>query len=362
MNTKRYIFPCVAVLVLAAVVYRPTFSMAQSNLFSQLVQASKAEVEKNGGKLTVGMTWTDRQAKPVLQEFKKEFSFVRDISHSRLRTVEQAQRMLMEYKAGRAPDIDIPDISSELWPEYFKEGLFLKPRYDYKELIKSLPKDWPAPDPRVLDPEGRYIASTGSARGIAYNKNLIPPDKAPKGWQDCLDPRWKGSITYDSRSRLTAFQHDPKTREWFLKWVKGLVENKVVINRGMEESLEKVVAGEYHISCVTNYHHAIPMIDEGAPLVFFFPDPFTLDISTELLVVKWSKTPATTQLLSLWLATKAQPLVETVSHRGFPWIPTSRKYPMTRGKYMAVCGSDCDIKADHYNEEHARILGLPGAR
>jgi hypothetical protein len=29
---------------------------------------------------------------------------------------------------------------------------------------------------------------------------------------------------------------------------------------------------------------------------------------------------------------------------------------------MAVCGADCAIKLEQYSEEHARILGLPGAK
>jgi|GEM_PF-1625671 iron(III) transport system substrate-binding protein len=335
---------------------------AQSNLFTQLVDAAKSEVEKKSGKLIVGITWTDAQAKPVLEEFKKEFPFIQSISFVRLRTVEQMQRMLMEYRSGRAPDIDIPFISNELWPEYIKEKMFLTPRFPYKDLFRSLPQGWHQPDPRSLDPKGLYLASTGGARGIAYNKNLIRADQAPKGWDDCVDPKWRGKIIYDPRATLAAFQHDPKTRDWFLKWLKGLVANKVVLNRGMGENLEKVAAGEYAISCAANYHNAMPMIDEGAPLVFVLPDPYILDITTEMHVVRWSTTPAATQLFAVWLATRAQPLIEKTSYREFPWIPTSRKYSMAKGKYMAICGADCALKSEQYSEEHAKILGLPGSR
>ena len=335
-------------------------AQAQNNSFTQLVDAAKSEVEKKGGKLTIGITWTNSQAKPVLAEFKKEFPFVKAISYVRLRTVANMQRMLMEYRSGRTPDVDIPFISDELWPEYMKEGLFLTPRFPYKDLFRSMPKGWTQPDPRSLDPKGLYLASTGSARGIAYNKNLIPADQAPKGWEDCVDPKYRGKIIYDTRDRLTAFQHDPKTREWFLNWVKELVANKVVLNRGMGENLEKVAAGEYLISCVANYHNAMRMIDEGAPLEFIFPDRYTMDIATELHVLGWSATPATTQLFALWLATRAQPLIEKASYRGFPWDPTSRKYAMTKGKYMALCAADCALKSPIYDAEHAKILGLPG--
>jgi iron(III) transport system substrate-binding protein len=213
-----------------------------------------------------------------------------------------------------------------------------------------------------MDPQGLYIASTGSARGIVYHKELIPAAQAPKGWEDCIDPKYRGKIIYDTRDRLAAFQHDPKTREWFLKWLKGLVANKVVLNRGMEENLQKVAAGEFLISCVANYHNAMPMINEGAPLVFVFPDPYTSDIATEIHVLSWSKTPITTQLFALWLATKAQPLIEKITFRGFPWVPGTQKYTMTKGKYMALCAADCASKAEQYDQEHAKIIGLPGRR
>ena len=147
-----------------------------------------------------------------------------------------------------------------------------------------------------------------------------------------------------------------------MKWLKALVANKVVLNRGMGENLEKVAAGEFAISCAANYHNAMPMIDEGAPLVFVLPDPYILDITTEMHVVRWSTTPAATQLFALWLATRAQPLIEKTSYRGFPWVPTSRKYPMAKGKYMAVCGADCALKSEQYSEEQAKILGLPGSK
>jgi iron(III) transport system substrate-binding protein len=362
MIIKRAVFVLGAVLAFGALAYCPAVSNAQSDSFSQLVAASKAEVEKKSGKLSVALTWTDPQVKPVLAAFQKEFPVVKEVSYTRVRTIPVAQRMLMEYKAGRPPDIDISYISNELWPTYKQAGAFVKPRFSYAELVKKLPRGWPTPDPRAMDPEGYYMAGTGSGRGIAYNKNLIPADKAPKSWEDCTDPKWKGKVLYDTRARLTAFQHDPKHREWFLKWIEKLVANGVVLNRGMGENLEKVVAGEFPISCVANYHNAMPMIDEGAPLVFFFPDPYTLDIATELHVLKWSKTPATTQLFALWLATKAQPLIEKHSYRGFPWVPESRKYAMAKGKEMVLCADDCRSKGDEYNEEQAKILRLPGSK
>jgi iron(III) transport system substrate-binding protein len=348
-------------LIFGAMVYDPPALLAQGNLFSQLVEASKAEMAKKDGKLLVAVEW-EVGGKDIVNAFKKDFPFVKDASFERVRTTDQMQRILTEYKAGRIPKYDILHPSFEAWPSYQEAGAFVKPPIPYKELVKSLPRDWPPPDPRAMDADGYFLATTGLARGIAYNKNLIAPDKAPKGWEDCLSPTWRGKFLYDPRPKLTALQHDPKTREAHLRWLKGIIENRVVLGRGQSENVEKMAAGEYQLFCGVNYTSAMSAIDRGAPLAFFFPDPFPLEFGTQIHVLKWSSTPATTQLFATWLATKAQPLVEKYAYRGFPWDPNSRKYPMAKGKYVAICDVECLKKSPEYDAEHARILGLPGAK
>jgi iron(III) transport system substrate-binding protein len=356
---------CFRVLSLAAAIFLlcGEVVLAQSgNLYNQLVDAAKSEVAKKGGKLTIALNWTNPQGKAIVDEFKKDFSFVKETKFERVRTVEDAQRALMEFKAGRPQQIDVSTVSDELWPTYQEAGAFVKPPFEYQMLAKVLPQGWPALDPRVIDPNGYFLATTGAVRGIAYNTNLVPPDKAPKKWEDCLDPLWRGKVLYDPRPKLTSLQHDPKTRDAHLKWLKGLLENKVVLNRGMDENLQKVAAGEFPINCAANYHNAVPMIDEGAPLGFVLADPIPLESGTQMFVLKWTL-PATTQLFALWAATKAQPVVEKAGYRGFPWDPTSRKYPMAKGKYIAVCGPEClRLAAEKYDQEHARIMKLPGAK
>lgn len=336
---------------------RPGIS-APANLFNRLMEISKDEMSKKGGKLAVVLEWPDNEAKPVLNAFKKDFPFVKETTFERHRTVEVMQRTLMEAKAGRTPQSDIYHASQEAWPEYEKAGLFSKPIFPYADLLKALPEGWTSPDPRALDPEGQFIATTGLIRGIVYNKNLVSPANAPKRWEDCLNPMWRGKFLYDPRSKLTALQHDPKTREAHLRWLKGIIENKVILGRGQTENVEKLAAGEYPLFCGANYHSSVREMDQGAPLIFVVPDPYPMEFGTQIHIVKWSKAPATTQLFVLWLATKG----EQPAYREFPWKPNSRKYPLVQGKYMAVCDVECLGKGAQYDAEHARIIGLPGRR
>jgi ABC-type Fe3+ transport system substrate-binding protein len=338
----------------------PVFGQS-SGSFNSLVERSKAEVAKKDGRITVATNWVASQAKPLLEAFKKDYPFVKEAKFQVLRGLETSQRILMEHKAGRAPDIDVSSIPDELWGNFKDAGAFLKPPFSYRDLAKSLPADWPQLDARLIDPEDYFVAVSAGARGIAYNKNLVSTNKAPKRWEDCTDPMWKGKVVYDSRPTLTAFQHNPQTRAWHLKWLEALVANKPILMRARRQSMEKVASGEYALYCGANYSHAMPMVEEGAPVVFFFPDPFPLDLAVALHVTKWSM-PATTQLFAVWTATKAQPIVEERGYRGFPWIPGTRIHKIAQGKNMVICDLACSHKSDEYFIEHGKILGLPGLK
>ena len=112
---------CFPVLSLAAAIFLlcGEVVLAQSgNLYNQLVEASKSEVAKKGGRLTIALNWTNPQGKAIVEEFKKDFSFVKETKFERLRTVEDAQRALMEFKAGRPQQIDVSTVSDELWQSF----------------------------------------------------------------------------------------------------------------------------------------------------------------------------------------------------------------------------------------------------
>jgi ABC-type Fe3+ transport system substrate-binding protein len=335
---------------------------AEQNVFDQLVDMSKAEMAKNAGKLSAVLEMNPSEMNPVLDGFRKQFSFVKEFTYDRMNRTEEFQRMIIESQAGRPPSQDVLHVQFEAWPQMRDAGMFKKPPFLYTQLAKSLPKGWHPPDPRAIDPNGYYLSTSALIRIIAYNKNTVPADKAPKSYGDCLDPMWRGKFLYNVRSVLTPLQHDPKTREAHLKWLKGIVENKAVYVRQQTEGLEKLAAGEYHLFCGVNYTSTIRMIREGAPLGLVFPDPYAMDFAQRLHILKWSKNPATGQLFAVWTATKGQPLVEKHTDRGFPWSPGTESHTLAKGKYAAVCEATCAAKMDEYLAEHAKLLGLPGGK
>ena len=357
-NPRTIIVTFLAVTYCVAI----SVSLAGASAYEQLVKQAESEMAQKDGKLFITLEWPGRDTKKVFPAFKKAFPFIKDISYERIHSVAPHQRMLIEIQQGNIPKFDIMGISSELRGQYKKLGLLVKPPFEYKALASSLPSDWPALDERALDPQGYFIATTGLARGNAWNPQMVPKGKEPTTWEACLDPMWKGKILFDPRNKLQSLQHDPRTREQFLKWLKGMVKNEAVLNRGQTENLQKIAGGEFPIACGINYHSTFRMIDRGAPLKFAFPDPIPLDMGTEIYTTKFSKTPATGQLFGLWLATGGQDIVEETAYRGFPWNKTSKKYPLAKGKYVALCDAECVLKQEFYDKEFGDILNLPGVR
>ena len=359
IKLRNCLIPVLGFLVGWTIHCSPQAAAAEKTPFNALLATAKAEMAKNAGKLSAVLEMNPKEMNPVLDGFRKEFSFVKEFTYERMNRTEEFQRMIIESRAGRHPSQDVLHVQFEAWPQMRDAGMFKKPLFPYAQLVKSLPKDWGSVDPRAIDPNGYYLATSALIRIIAYNKNTVPLEKVPKSYRDCLDPMWKGQFLYNARSVLTPLQHDPKTREAHLKWLKGIVENKAVYVRQQTEGLEKVAAGEYHLFCGVNYTSTIRMIREGAPLGLVFPDPFAMDFAQRLHVLNWSKNPATGQLFAIWAATKGQPIVEKHTDRGFPWSPGTESYTLAKGKYAAVCEATCATKMDEYLAEHAKILQLP---
>jgi ABC-type Fe3+ transport system substrate-binding protein len=349
-------------LLFAALIYGSNAAPAEKNPFGQLIESARGEMAKGQGKLSVLLDLSAKEVTPVLRVFQKEFPFVKDMAYTRMNRTEEFQRLILESKAGRPPEVDIGHVQFEAWTELRDAGMFVKPPFSYQQLAKSLPPDWGSLDSRAIDTNGYYLAASALIRVIAYNKTIVPANKAPKGLNDCLDPAWRGRFLYSTRPLMVALQHDPKTREAQLKWLKALPENKVVFAGGQTEGLEKVIAGEYALFCGVNYNTTLRLIKEGAPLGITFPDPYALDFAQRIHVFKGARSPATGQLYALWMATKGQPAVEEHMDRGFPWNPKTGAFQLAKGKYAAICDPGCAAKMDQYLEEHAKLVQLPGGK
>ncbi len=121
----------------------------------------------------------------MMAGFKKKYPFLK-IEMLEITGPDSAQRFIMELKSGSRNDFDLVHASTEFYPEYipFAKKIDLLGMAELGVLRIS---------PKMIDPKHRAIPALGSALSVvAYNKNLIPPDKVPNRWEDFLKPEFKG--------------------------------------------------------------------------------------------------------------------------------------------------------------------------
>ena len=361
--SKNIISVLASALVGAAVLSSATTANAAGE-YDKMVAASKAEVAKMNGVVKISLDWPKGDAKNVIKAFQKDFPYIKKIDYKRETGVGPFGKFLISFKQGEAPPYDVMHIASEFQQQYVQAGAFRKPPFSFKAVNKSLPSGWPKIGDAVIDPKGMFISTTGNARGIIYNPNLVKGKDIPTKWSDCANPKWKGKVMVDARNKWQAYQHDPKTRDKFMKLFAAMVKNGVVIQRGQGGIVNKVAAGEYPIACGINYHTAYRTIERKGvkTLKFTFGESVPLEIGTRLFVPKWSKMPATAQLFSIWAATEGQKALGKHAWRGFTWNEKAHKYKAAQGKYIALCQATCGSNFEKYNREYQEALKIPVAK
>ncbi len=356
----RSVFRLLASAAIAASM--ATGALAQS-AYEKLVAASRAEMDAKGGLLKFALDWPESDTKAVIPGFMKEYPFVKKVDYIRENGVGPFGRYLLSIQQGDAVPYDFMHVAEEYEGQYLSTGAFIKPLFDYAELDKSIPADWPHIDEAAKDPRGYYLSISAVVRGIAWNTRMVPPANEPKSWADCLDPKWKGKIVVDSRNKLQAFQFDPVERPRQLAWIKGLIENKVTFIDGQASVLQRVAAGEFPIACAVNFQTTQRMIDEGTKVLKFgLMDPVPLEVGSRVFVGKWSKAPATTQLFTLWVATAGQSLLDKTAYRGFPDEPGNRLYEAAHGKRIISCPPECLARLEEFEKEWSSLIGVSTAK
>jgi ABC-type Fe3+ transport system substrate-binding protein len=367
-----------AILIVLSVFCMVTFLMAgepaapkakaaaKVNLFDELVNRAKEEMAKLNGTLYLKMEVKPDQIEPIFKVFQKDFPFVKNLNWERQSLPEHQMAFLMALKGGKDVRADIRQISRDALVEYRAAGVLEKPPFPWKEVAEYLPKDWGKIVPERFDKEGYSLFASYRTHGITYNHNIIPKEKWPTSWNACVDPYFKGKVLYDSRGPMNGFINDPKLRDWYLDWLKKLVNNGAVPERAQDPPVEKVAAGEYAMFAGSNYYTFMPMskaMGANPPISFTFGEYVNVELGTEMYFVKGaSKAPATGQLFALWLTSKGVPAMDEFAWLGYPLDPRSQVYERAKGKYLALCGPDCFAKAEEYNTLFGDTVKLPGVR
>src|SRR5262249_24588924 len=133
----------------------------------------------------------DQIVRPLIKSFHAQVPGV-EVKFIRIDSGQQVVRLMNEAKVGR--------VQAALWAVIDGATPLIQNNiaaaFDIAS-ARGLP-------PTVADPNRRWIATNLATRSLGHNTALVPADKAPKSYQDLLDPRWKGAFFWNPNAMTGA--------------------------------------------------------------------------------------------------------------------------------------------------------------
>jgi iron(III) transport system substrate-binding protein len=146
--------------------------------------------------------------------------------------------------------------------------------------------------------------------GVAYNTKLVPPEKAPKRYEDLLDAQWKGKLAWRIGSstgtplfitNLRLAWGEERATAYFDK-----LKDQKLVNFGAGSArtlVDRVIAGEYPIALNIFAHHPLISKGKGAPVNAQLMDPVASTAAT-MSAVKGLHHPHAAMLLADYILSK----------------------------------------------------------
>jgi iron(III) transport system substrate-binding protein len=167
---------------------------------------------------------------------------------------------------------------------------------------------------------------------VAYNTRLVPPEKAPKTFEDLLDPQWRGKISWRIGSssgtplfitNLRMAWGEEKAMEYFRK----LAGQKIVnFGSGSARTLvDRVIAGEYPIALNIFAHHPLISAAKGAPVNAQLMDPVATTTATAAIPKGVRRPHAALLLVDYLLSKEGQEILSKADY--FPVRPDVEPKP-----------------------------------
>lgn len=156
------------------------------------------------------------------------------------------------------------------------------------------------------DPDGLVLGASATAFGYMHNTNLMSADEAPAGWEELLDPAYRGQIASDNVTRfgggfstLSHILWDGRLGESF---VGDLAGQDLHFESSIPAAGTAVATGQYALHPFYPLSFYFRDKDKGAPVEFVFPTEGGVHISPHYLgLMKGAPNPDAGKLLMTWL-------------------------------------------------------------
>jgi spermidine/putrescine-binding protein len=296
--------------------------------------------------------------KPVREAFSKKYPFL-NFQVEEITGTDANQRFLMELKGGMAKGWDASHLSVDSlieYPPYLKKFDLLAMA---SQGVLSIPT-------QVIDPVHRTIvAVTSNLQVLAYNKELVPENKAPHTWEGLLEPQFKGrKLLVDIRPTEVAALVPAWGLEKTLEFARKLGAQQPIWARG-SATLLAVAAGEYPIFVGPNFTSIMRMMkkDTTGKLTYKLLEPVPTRLSDSNGILATAEHPYAALLwIDFLTSPEGQKIIDDHEPYGASVFTSgSTQQSVTQGKKLSIVDWDHFTKMREYQAKIVEAYGFPKA-
>jgi len=313
---------------------------------------------KKEGKLVVFSSQDAAAIEATAKAFKKKYPFI-DVKASEIGGTDTYLRMIGELKIGKTTDWDVNYVAFDYYDDYLPH----QKKFDMLGMAKHGVLRIP---PDMIDPVNRHIlALQTNMQALAYNKKLVPKDKAPDTFEDLLKPEFKEKkFALDIRPRAIAALVPAWGLEKVLVYAKNLAAQQPIWTRGDSRTLPYMTGGEVPMCLGLNYKSYLRFkkkdVQDVLDVKVIEPVPVRL---TEAEGV--SATARNPYAALLWLEFQASPegqaILDETDLAASHLTPGSFHEKATRGKQLSVIDWKHYLHMERYQNEVVKAFGFPRA-
>jgi iron(III) transport system substrate-binding protein len=155
---------------------------------------------------------------------------------------------------------------------------------------------------RGLDKDATFHATVGSVLVIAYNRDKVTADEAPKTWSDMLDPKWadKLVIAHPGFGIYAANWAVQVSKLYGKDYIARLHALRPQVARSMNDAMKMVASGERLVAAAPAAA-ALEAADDGKPLAVQYPSDGAILVTTPSAVLKSAPHPNAARLFMDYL-------------------------------------------------------------
>jgi iron(III) transport system substrate-binding protein len=214
--------------------------------YDEIVEAAKSEPPVQW---CTGMGPDESQ--PVVDGFVELFPDVPEPNDFECFGEQATQRVVSEWEAG-APQVDVLNVDTEILEKLEQED-------------STHVQDWSVFDGTPVEVDSRYLSYNGrffnigtNHRVIWFNPNIISREEAPKSFEECADPKYKGILAMDVRPTFFEMMEEaggPWSDEELREWAAGIAANEPLWTRGGAQNYQVLASGERGLNCGQQLHN-----------------------------------------------------------------------------------------------------------